>query len=397
MKIRRRFTIEDRAKGRKTPSGAFFFDGYLGGERVRVTLDAAKTLKQAEAMADEIWGDMKRAERVGGPMQRVARHLTLADAIDRYIADRAAAGCVPTWVRRLGQFKDRLLECFGPLVKLRSIGDARIGEYKTARLARGAAPETVTKELTFLGSVGRYAVKLKLLAELPWSKTGRVGDRSGKQTWTWLSRDEIEALLGVLRDGAKNERIRKNGRPMKAEIAFGSDLLRKVIFALTTGARAGEMARLVWDDVDMGNRSVRLIGTKAARAGRNAKSRVIPMSAALLEMFSGMERGAPGDPVFGRDINLIRRLNAAARWAGIERHLRWHDLRHSFASHLVRSEKGRPGAPLYEVAALMGHSTTAMTQRYAHLSHESLARAVGRLDFGAKAEAAQVIDIAAGA
>ena len=51
--------------------------------------------------------------------------------------------------------------------------------------------------------------------------------------------------------------------------------------------------------------------------------------------------------------------------------VRMHDLRHSFASQLVNS-----GRSLYEVQTLLGHSSIKMTQRYAHLSNESLMSAV---------------------
>ena len=51
-------------------------------------------------------------------------------------------------------------------------------------------------------------------------------------------------------------------------------------------------------------------------------------------------------------------------------HLRIHDLRHSFASLAVSA-----GATLYEVQALLGHSSAQMTQRYAHLTDNGLRRA----------------------
>jgi site-specific recombinase XerD len=47
--------------------------------------------------------------------------------------------------------------------------------------------------------------------------------------------------------------------------------------------------------------------------------------------------------------------------------VRIHDLRHSFASLLINS-----GRSLYEVQKLLGHTQVKTTQRYAHLSPETL-------------------------
>ena len=51
--------------------------------------------------------------------------------------------------------------------------------------------------------------------------------------------------------------------------------------------------------------------------------------------------------------------------------VRLHDLRHSFASFLVNG-----GVSLYVVQTLLGHAHVGTTQRYAHLSDETLLKAV---------------------
>ena len=52
-----------------------------------------------------------------------------------------------------------------------------------------------------------------------------------------------------------------------------------------------------------------------------------------------------------------------------------HTLRHTAASWLVME-----GVDLYAVGQILGHKTTRMTQRYAHLSPDYMAGAVGKLD-----------------
>lgn len=67
-------------------------------------------------------------------------------------------------------------------------------------------------------------------------------------------------------------------------------------------------------------------------------------------------------------------LANALKRAGL-RHIGWHALRHTFASHLVMR-----GAPIKAVQKLLGHSTIEMTMRYSHLTPDARRDAVRLLD-----------------
>lgn len=69
-----------------------------------------------------------------------------------------------------------------------------------------------------------------------------------------------------------------------------------------------------------------------------------------------------------------RSFKTACHKAGIE-DLRFHDLRHTFASYLVMKNVN-----LKTVQHLLGHKDIRMTLRYSHLSREHLQAAVGTLD-----------------
>jgi site-specific recombinase XerD len=67
-----------------------------------------------------------------------------------------------------------------------------------------------------------------------------------------------------------------------------------------------------------------------------------------------------------------RRATAPSREEG---RIGWHDLRHTYASHLAMR-----GVPLKVIQELMRHVTIEMTERYAHLSPDTRREAVGVLD-----------------
>jgi site-specific recombinase XerD len=56
------------------------------------------------------------------------------------------------------------------------------------------------------------------------------------------------------------------------------------------------------------------------------------------------------------------------------KNFRWHDLRHTFASRLRMK-----GAPLEDIADLLGHKSLTMTRRYAHLGPSKLHAVVSLL------------------
>jgi integrase len=154
--------------------------------------------------------------------------------------------------------------------------------------------------------------------------------------------------------------------------------LRPILLtALESSMRRGEIFRMKWDDVDL-KRGTIFIGE--AKIGH---PRYVPISdrlkATLLKLprrlgcdfvFSGESKiGQTGKPF----IDVRTSFEKACMKAGIE-NFRFHDLRHTAASHMVMA-----GVDLKTVGDILGHRSITMTERYSHLTPEHKRKAVNLL------------------
>ncbi len=135
-----------------------------------------------------------------------------------------------------------------------------------------------------------------------------------------------------------------------------------VIVALNTGMRKEEILSLRWKNLDYRIRTISILDTK------NGESREIPMNDIVYgTLLAAKKTDSPW--VFckkngERYGNVRKAFEGARKRAGIV-DFRFHDLRHTFASHLVMA-----GVDLRTVQKLLGHKSFEMTLRYAHLSPE---------------------------
>ena len=150
-----------------------------------------------------------------------------------------------------------------------------------------------------------------------------------------------------------------------------------VKFLVLTGLRLREALDARWQHTDLERGFLYLPDTKAGRARH-----VVLNDAARAVLEEVRARRADGPYVFpGKEpgkpyVNIYQPLARYLAAAGLG-HVRPHDFRHTFASLLVGQ-----GVPLFQVQRLLGHSSSAMTTRYAHLSEDTLresSQVVGRL------------------
>lgn len=145
------------------------------------------------------------------------------------------------------------------------------------------------------------------------------------------------------------------------------------LFALHTGARAGECFNLKWIDVNFEREQILFRKTK------NKKSRVAYMTPDLKNMLNSIYNGHSKDEYVFLSKNKEKIKEVSDTFEKVTKEIglndnitdkyykgTFHTLRHTFASwHVIN------GTPIYVLQKLMGHSTIQLTERYAHLAPEN--------------------------
>jgi integrase len=213
------------------------------------------------------------------------------------------------------------------------------------------ADASVNREMALIGHILNKAVEWGLLETSPFRKGKRLIFKENNQRLRFLADTEIDTLLDACSPHLK---------PI-AEVA------------LHTGMRRGEVLGLKWEQIRNG-----FIYLKETKSG---KGRQIPINDQAARVFRELRKKnqlkSPYvfcDSKGNRFHEVKRSFTSACKKAGLE-DFRFHDLRHTFASHLVMN-----GVGLKAVQELLGHADLTMTMRYAHLSQGHLQAAVSVLN-----------------
>lgn len=327
--------------------------------QVQVRRDGLKPLSKtfstktdAKAWAADIESDLNKNTTTA---YTEAAKRTLSEAIDRYITEREAAGKLATARRRQldwwrGEYGSRKLGQVTCSVIIEA-RDTLLTEAHPTRKER-RKPATVNRYLAALSHVLSTAVDWEWLPATPRIK--RLSEPKGRDRF--LDRDELERLLGAtkaFRDPVHGQRM----------------LHALVLTAVSTGARSGELLGLTWKNVNLAE------GWAVARNTKNGEHRRLHLSGTALGVIKelGQVRDLQDERVF-RGYRYRDQFQSALNKAGIS-DFRFHDLRHTAASHLAMN-----GATLAEIAEVLGHKTLAMVKRYAHLQSSHVSSVVERMN-----------------
>jgi integrase len=314
----------------------WWIDYYFKGERLREPVSSSR--KQAMEALEARRGDIVRGRFELVPKDR--RQTTFEEFACEYLKHLRATR--RWWKGEVSRMKS-LVRHFGKTA-ISEISTYDVEKYKAARRKTLSGPG-VNRELTLLKSMLNRAAEWDFasIAKNPVSKVGYFPER-------------------------QVERILTDEEAAKLVEASGPAVRPVVITALNTGMRRGEILDMRWEDVDFGRRFIRVARSK------NNRSRKVPMNARLAAEL-GRHRGNGTPYVFTqrageRLLSIATAFATACKHAGID-HVRFHDLRHTFATNLVMS-----GVDLVTVKEILGHSDIAMTVRYSHPSDERKMAAV---------------------
>ncbi len=268
------------------------------------------------------------------------------DFVKDYLAYSKANKAPGSYKRDLTS-KRALLKYFSGQ-SLTEIKPQEIERYKAER-QKTVTNATINRELAFLSHLYTMAKKWDKIDKDPTKKVQKLKEPPGRTRF--LTEDELLRLLNECPD----------------------HIVPIIITAVNSGIRKSNLLNLKWNQIDLNNSQIKIISSK------NNESRIIPMNNTLVDLFKNLEHRNEEDYVFarknGRRIkNIIEGFKAALNRAEIL-DFRFHDLRHTFGSHLAMS-----GANIKTIQKLMGHKDISMTLRYAHLSQDHLKKAVNELD-----------------
>ena len=164
----------------------------------------------------------------------------------------------------------------------------------------------------------------------------------------FLSLDEAQRLITSLREDEN------------------SVAANAILLLMLTGARRNEVTYARWDYIDWDKR------TLLVPLSKSGKKRTIALNASAIELLRSLPRLPDCPYVFPSPVTGRPSPSLHFPWLRIKERaqlndLRLHDLRHSFASFLVNN-----GVSLYVVQGLLGHANARYTQRYAHLTPDTL-------------------------
>jgi integrase len=291
---------------------------------------------------------------------------TLGDLAEQYLEKYAEIHKRQTSLRNDRQMIEKIIVPKLGKHRLKSIGKKDI---ESLHAGLKSTPYRANRVLALLSKMFTLAGQWGLRADNPAHGVPRFHEDRRER---WLSAEEIHRFSDALDNYADQN---------------AANALRLL---LLTGAREGEVLKADWSQFDL----KRGIWTKPSHHTKQNNIEYVPLSGATMVLLNGMKPKDSSEPLFpgangDSRVTLRRPWVQACKAAGLAEAyevkgkkkvltryrptVRIHDLRHTYASHLVSG-----GTSLQIVGRLLGHTQPQTTARYAHVADEALRIATER-------------------
>ena len=343
--------------------GRYVLDYYDNqGKRQRMTLKEGTTLKKAKEMLREIEEQISRGLHM--PDKKIPTFRKVAENWLEYKKPMLRAS---TWSVYEGHTRIHFTD-FDDW-KINRITVSMVESWISQRQQEKMPIGTIRKILVSMGQIFKYAARHQYITYNPFQDAERPKARREKFAIRVLRPAEINKFLGAVKD-------------QKYRTLF--------LLAVMSGARQGEILGLKWADIDWENSQVSIQRTFNKRAWYDVKTetsrRKIDIGPSVLAELKRWKLACPpnrlnlvfpnrsGQPI--NYSNMINRYYQPALQAAKLGHVRFHDLRHTYASLLIEQ-----GENIKYIQSQLGHSSPTVTLNvYAHLMKDTNQEAACRLE-----------------
>jgi integrase len=379
--------------------GAFYgrwraFDGRRLNRKIGPVRPPGGVVGLTRTQAEREFRKMQEREDVRPRRPLTARVMTVDDAATSF-RERLELRGVSKSYRETCEYMQRIH--VRPLIgetDVSAVTRDDIETFASMLLKRGLAPKSVRNILGFLNSVFEHGIDRGWVAENPVQRAEKPRRRGtgASPDLQFLTMSELDAVIRAIPDHVvfRKPAPTRHGRPGPAPPP-SSDVLGPVLRVLIqtaalTGLRQSELIGLRWRDIDWVTQRIRVRNTfvrgEHSTDGKSDLStrRSVPMASRLAKELDQWSRrssyAADDDLVFAHPqkgvpldrSKVSKRFKAACADAGV-RAVRFHDLRHTFATQLAAS-----AVPVRSIQEFLGHADSKTTQIYAHYapSHHEL-------------------------
>jgi integrase len=341
---------------------AFVLDYRFQGRQRRYTIGSYPEWSAIAAREEalNLWHEIRNGSDPLAERERERGEPTMAELGTRYLEEHALVYKRPGSIRNdKGILRNIIVRRLGRL-RVRSVNRSDIEKLHASLKA---TPYHANRVLALLSKMFTLAVGWKLCDDNPARGVERYHEDRSE---TWLRVHQLRQLERALADYRDQE---------------VADAIRLLVL---TGARESEVLTAEWSMFDL----ERGVWTKPSHHTKEKKTEHVPLNRAALSILHRMTERRNGNQYLfpgqhGHRVTLQKPWIQICKSAGLAeayetpgKHrmliryrptVRIHDLRHTFASHLVNS-----GESLYSVGKLLGHTSPQTTARYAHVDDKAL-------------------------